>query len=186
MHDRRPPSLLMRQMDDFLVLSRDRGLVEAFLKVIHTRIGEFGLIVQARKTMTSYRSDVMSELSDLSTHTGGHELAWNGLIICARTLSVRADHRRYLDRDVRDWLSLKALSGTALNAAFKRFIVPRSQAVLLDEAVCCKAVVARNVYEVSYQLRAVGSSPPLCPQNVSLVRRHAVLCTFISRSPPFL
>ncbi|GAB7359408.1 hypothetical protein MBLNU230_g6057t1 [Neophaeotheca triangularis] len=51
-------TLLLRLIDDFLVISADRGVAERFVRVMHRGIGEFGVRVKGEKSRVNFDMEV--------------------------------------------------------------------------------------------------------------------------------
>ena len=142
-------SLLMRQMDDVLLLTTDRRLATAFLPALRSTLHKAGLQLNDSKTKTHFPIPPSSSTSSSSSPPPSPPstwIPWNGLLIDAATQSIKADHSRYLQSpSLASHLCLPAMSpGHALARALVRFIQTRAHPLLLDVQVVGVEGVGRN------------------------------------------
>lgn len=84
-------SVLLRLIDDFLVISTDRGVAERFVQVMHAGVPEFGVRVRAEKSRTNFDVDVKGKKIEKVV---GADFAYCGNAIDTTTLDLSKDRER--------------------------------------------------------------------------------------------
>lgn len=84
-------SLLLRLIDDFLVISTERSVVERFMKTMHAGISEFGVTVKAEKSRVNFDIDVRGERIMKVTD---RDFPYCGTAIDTATLDLAKDKER--------------------------------------------------------------------------------------------
>ena len=89
-----PDSLLLRWVDDFLVITPQKSLADKFLNVMHAGIPEYGCFINHDKTLTNY--DVVAADGREVKRVGASErFPWCGFLLDTATLEVSPDISRY-------------------------------------------------------------------------------------------
>lgn len=84
-------SVLLRLIDDFLVISTERSIAERFMHVMHGGLPEYGVKVKAEKSRANF--DVQAGGSTITKITGP-EFAYCGTMIHTATLDLSKDKER--------------------------------------------------------------------------------------------
>ncbi|KAJ2742925.1 Telomerase reverse transcriptase [Coemansia sp. BCRC 34301] len=83
-------TLMMRMVDDFIVISSDQSQVMAVLEYMHRGVAEYGCELNKAKTVANFEVTICSERI---SQTAG-KFPWCGLLFDERTLDVFADYSR--------------------------------------------------------------------------------------------
>ncbi|KAJ2064287.1 Telomerase reverse transcriptase [Coemansia sp. S146] len=84
-------TLMMRMVDDFIVISSDRSQVVAVLEYMHRGVAEYGCELNKAKTMVNFEATVCGERIGQAESA---KFPWCGLVFDERTLDVSADYSR--------------------------------------------------------------------------------------------
>ncbi|KAK3745334.1 hypothetical protein QZH41_018897, partial [Actinostola sp. cb2023] len=85
-------SLLMRWVDDFLLMTPNESLADMFLAVMNAGIPKYGCQITAGKTLVNYESKTGIPVRRVSPDLA---FPWCGFLIHPRTLNVKVDYSRY-------------------------------------------------------------------------------------------
>ena len=89
-----PTSLLLRWVDDFLLITPSRPLAEKFLTTMHGGIPEFCCFVNSAKTLTNF--DAVAPGGEAVRRIGSEAFfPWCGYLVDPTTLEVQYDYSRY-------------------------------------------------------------------------------------------
>lgn len=87
-------SILLRLIDDFLIISTDQAIAERFITVMHNGVPEFGVKVKADKTRTNFAMSIHgNEISSIAPEC---EFPYCGIAINSVTLDLTRDNERRL------------------------------------------------------------------------------------------
>lgn len=102
-------SVLLRLIDDFLVISTDRGVAERFVQTMHAGVPEFGVQIRAEKSRTNFHVRVAGKKID---EFAGAEFPYCGNAINTTTLDLSKDRerRRKLSKPVYELDSFEKLT----------------------------------------------------------------------------
>ena len=89
-----PDSLLLRWVDDFLLITPRKSLATKFLNVMHVGIPEYGCSINHDKTLTNF-DVVMPDGREVKRINVGERFPWCGYLLDTVTLEVRSDFSRY-------------------------------------------------------------------------------------------
>jgi telomerase reverse transcriptase len=84
-------SVLFRLIDDFLVISTERGIAEEFMRRMHAGLPEFGVQVKAEKTRVNFDTHMGDKVI---TKVTGAEFPYCGQSINTSTLDLSKDRER--------------------------------------------------------------------------------------------
>ncbi|KAK9842467.1 hypothetical protein WJX81_001464 [Elliptochloris bilobata] len=149
------PSVLLRLVDDFLVITPLRAAAEALaLRLLHG-FPDYNMRVNPAKTRVTFDLRPGPYMPRLLRNTvvdgcGTEFVPWCGLLIAVRTLEVQADYGRYVGAPLAASLTLPPGmgGGRQLAAKLKAYLRPKCHAALLDPAVNSPATVRLNLYQV--------------------------------------
>lgn len=91
-HD--PNSLLLRWVDDFLLITPQKSLAVKFLNTMHTGIPEYGCFINRDKTLTNF-DVVLADGQEVKRIGASDRFPWCGYLLDTVTLEVRSDFSRY-------------------------------------------------------------------------------------------
>ncbi|KAK4546134.1 hypothetical protein LTR36_002271 [Oleoguttula mirabilis] len=98
-------SLLLRLIDDFLVVSTKREVAERFMRVMHGGVPEFGVRVKAEKSRANFDIEIQGErIARLSESA---EFPYCGNAINTVTLDISKDHERRRNSNLADAVTVE-------------------------------------------------------------------------------
>eukprot|EP00752_Nemacystus_decipiens_P012225 g10838.t1 len=149
---------LLRQVDDFLLISTSRAKAEAFVRVMHDKrkTGKWGFSVHEAKTVVNFEMALEEERAGGPARqvrrVEGRMFPWCGLRFDTATCEVMANYSRYTKSSVSESLTVESRSaGACLMGKMKRFMSPKCHALMLDEGelgINSRSTVLLNVYEM--------------------------------------
>ena len=87
-------SLLLRWVDDFLLMTPSRLLADKFLTIMHAGIPEYGCYVNSGKTLSNY--DAVTPDGVAVKRIGSEkQFPWCGFLLHPTTLEIQCDYSRY-------------------------------------------------------------------------------------------
>lgn len=89
---RGPDCLLMRLIDDFLLITTDKGKAEEFVQIMHGGLPEYGMEVNPKKTLVNFSMTIGEE--PIGRVTDGQWFPYCGTIINCKTLEITKDVER--------------------------------------------------------------------------------------------
>lgn len=89
---RGPDCLLMRLIDDFLLITMDKGKAERFVEIMHGGLPEYGVEVNPLKTLVNF--DMVVEQNPVGRLPDGKWFPYCGTIIDCTTLNITKDTER--------------------------------------------------------------------------------------------
>ena len=89
-----PDSLLLRWVDDFLLITPHKSLATKFLNVMHAGIPEYGCFINRDKTLTNFDA-VTDDGQEVKRIGASERFPWCGYLLNTVTLEVRCDLSRY-------------------------------------------------------------------------------------------
>ncbi|KAH9878518.1 hypothetical protein IAQ61_001790 [Plenodomus lingam] len=144
--------LLLRLLDDFLLITTDRASAERFVHVMHRGHKEYGVEVQSDKSLTNF---------NICTAGGGRiaslpkdaKFPYCGVYIDTRTLEVNKKTERAAKTDVENSLTvdLSKLPGQTLHRKALNAFKIQLKAMLIDMALNSTQTVLTNVYRSFYE-----------------------------------
>jgi telomerase reverse transcriptase len=141
-HQEDQNSLLLRLMDDFLLITTDSQQARDFLMGMRRGIPELGVCINKDKS----RSNLMKDNKSILTLSGNRSyMSWCGLLINTRTGEVQIDYRRFPKSTALDSLTIERYHvGRNLVIRMKTFVRPRCQPLLFDSGINSFEVVVVN------------------------------------------
>jgi telomerase reverse transcriptase len=85
--------LLLRLIDDFLLITTSRSTAERFLRSMHAGHPEYGCFISLEKTRVNFDIS-LDGIGPVPKTPIKHGFAWCGLSIDQKTLNVRYDYSR--------------------------------------------------------------------------------------------
>ena len=149
--DGKPDYLLMRLIDDFLLVTTSRARAEAFLRVLHRGVPEYGVVVKPEKSLANFAVSIDGKpvpRCDAST------FPYCGLAIDVRSLEIRKESSRSTaaapgaGSTAADALTVEFSSAPGRSfqrKALNAFKI-RMHAMFVDSAFNSLEVVAANLY----------------------------------------
>lgn len=172
--------LLMRIVDDFLLISTDHGISNRFLETMSVGSAQLGVQINGAKTLVNYdvqKEKATRELKDINVVgcDGGRTFfPWCGMLFDTVTGEVRVDYSRFVGEQAKDTLTIDrdGREGEKLRIRMRSFVRPRSQPILFDSRVNSAEVVVINFYQAML-FCAVKSVHYICEAMVGKVGTNA-------------
>lgn len=95
--DRDDNTLLIRYVDDFIIISPDRQKVVDFVSLLQSGSPEFGISINPEKTRTNFNLESGAFVDELFT--------WCGLRIHFETLDIRPEYSNFMNTSIGDHLT---------------------------------------------------------------------------------
>jgi telomerase reverse transcriptase len=140
-------SVLMRMVDDFLLISRSQEEAERFYYGIEGGLVEFNCSVNAVKTLMNFNAGFGPD-----SFVTLESFPWCGICFNTETLEVQIDFARYEGIHLSDCLTVDCTSHPFLNMKrhLLQFLKGKCHPIFLDEAFNSNAIVRENVYQLGY------------------------------------
>jgi telomerase reverse transcriptase len=90
-----PGTLLLRLVDDFLLITTDRQHAKRFLQIMHNGLPEYGVTVNPSKTLVNFEVTINS--MKVTRLVGSRNFPYCGNFIDTRTLNLTKDRERKKD-----------------------------------------------------------------------------------------
>ena len=149
-------SVIIRVMDDYIMISVDQSTVQHFLQRAHQRLKPFGGGVNPAKTRVNFKSSIEIEGCRVELRQIQDKLMpWCGYLVDTETLEVRPNMERLISRHIRFSVTTECVAPAfALRRALKAFVRMKCHALILDQTINSFTTVYRNLYEI-YLLAAM-------------------------------
>ncbi|XP_074135268.1 telomerase reverse transcriptase [Sminthopsis crassicaudata] len=143
--------LLIRLIDDFLLVTPHLTQAKTFLRTLAKGIPEYGCLINPKKTVVNFpvEEDILSE-SDFTQLPAHCLFPWCGLLLDTRTLNVFCDYSNYSRTSIRTSLSFDHSVKAGRNMRNKLVAVLRMKChgLFLDLQVNCLQTVYINIYKI--------------------------------------
>ncbi|KAM0667452.1 hypothetical protein ACQRIU_003317 [Beauveria bassiana] len=103
-------SLLLRLIDDFLLITTDKKKAQRFAEVLHRGVPEYGVQVSPKKSLANFAVSVPSgdgQSVEMATVDSGADFPYCGVLISCRTLEMKKDCQRAEQTDVSNTLTVE-------------------------------------------------------------------------------
>lgn len=136
-------TLLVRIVDDFLLITTKKDLSEEFLTVMNDGSDDLGVHINKEKTLVNYSMQLKNDddveemlpcpVAD-SEANGRARFPWCGMLFDTETGEVSVDYSRFANGKVTDSLTVdrSGAEGRQLEIRMKSFVRPRCQPMLFD------------------------------------------------------
>ncbi|XP_043364430.1 telomerase reverse transcriptase isoform X5 [Dermochelys coriacea] len=143
--------VLIRLIDDFLLLTPHLTLAKTFLRTLATGIPEYGFLINPKKTVMNFPVDEdipgCSEFKQLP-YCG--VIPWCGLLLDIQTLEVYCDYSSYACTSIRSSLSFNSSSTAGKNMKYKLVTVLKLKchSLFLNLQINSLRTVFMNIYKI--------------------------------------
>ena len=147
----RDKTLVMRWMDDYLVISTEQRCVQHFLQRAHQAFTPFGGGINTAKTRVNFDCEVELEGRKMALRRipDGHGVEWCGLLIDPSTLEVRINFwKKLLDFPLSASGSRVEPGGHSLRRVMKTYVRMKANAIVLDAALNSRDTVLCTIYQM--------------------------------------
>jgi len=152
---RRSHTLLLRMVDDWILISRHKNVAEQFAKRVLQGIPGFNIIVNPAKTQLSFTLYSLPEIGILRPSIyeeadGRKFMKWCGFLVDVDSLEIRADYTRYSGEHMATTLNIPTGRnlGSTLSSKLCHYIRPKLTPLLLDHEVNTPLTIRINVYQI--------------------------------------
>ncbi|XP_053449439.1 telomerase reverse transcriptase isoform X2 [Nycticebus coucang] len=147
----RQDGLLLRLVDDFLLVTPHLTQAKAFLKTLVRGVPEYGCMVNLQKTVVNFPVDDDSLSGAAFVQLPAHCLfPWCGLLLDTQTLEVFGDYSSYARTSVRASLTFSPgfKAGRSMRRKLFRVLRLKCHSLFLDLQVNSLQTVCINVYKI--------------------------------------
>jgi len=140
-------TLLLRLIDDFLVISTDRGVAQRFMRIMHDGVPEFGIQVKAEKSKANFDVNIPGKSIERLPETA--EFPYCGNAINTVTLNITKDRERPRRGHIADSVTVEytRLPGQSFYRKILSAIKLHMQAMLLSTNYNSVDTVLSNLYQ---------------------------------------
>ncbi|KAH9844449.1 Telomerase ribonucleoprotein complex - RNA binding domain [Teratosphaeria destructans] len=141
-------TVLLRLIDDFLVITTDIGIAQQFMRVMHAGVPDFGVHVKAEKSRSNFDLTIngraMTRLPSIS------DFPYCGIAINTATLELSKDQERRRKTNIADSITVEfsKIPGQSFYRKTLHALKLQMHAMLLSTAYNSLATVLSNLYHV--------------------------------------
>nr|XP_048695450.1 telomerase reverse transcriptase isoform X1 [Caretta caretta] len=143
--------VLIRLIDDFLLLTPHLTLAKTFLRTLATGIPEYGFLINPKKTVMNFPVDEdIPGCSKFKQLPYCGVIPWCGLLLDIQTLEVYCDYSSYACTSIRSSLSFNSSSTAGKNMKYKLVTVLKLKchSLFLNLQVNSLRTVFINIYKI--------------------------------------
>jgi telomerase reverse transcriptase len=151
----RSHTMLIRLVDDWILISRHKDVAEQFAARILQGIPGFNIKVNPSKTQITFPILDIPNIGVLRQNIyeeadGTRYIKWCGLLVDIQTLELRADYTRYCGEHVGISLNIPVSRnpGTMLSSKLCHYMRPKLLPVLLDQEINTPLNIRINLYQI--------------------------------------
>ncbi|TRZ25666.1 hypothetical protein HGM15179_001477 [Zosterops borbonicus] len=144
--------VLIRLIDDFLLLTPHLMEARTFLRTLTTGIPEYGLLINPNKTVVNFPVDDIPGCSEFKQLPDCRLLPWCGLLLDIKTLEVYCDYSSYTCTSIRSSLSFNSTKAAGKNMRYKLSAVLKLKChgLFLDLQINSLRTVLINIYKIFF------------------------------------
>ncbi len=150
--DTREQNLLVRIIDDFLLITTDENIAKRFLRKLVTGSESLGVQINKTKTKTSHDLDVfsISQKPHILKMNQQTFFPWCGFAFNTKSCEVQIDYGRFSQSRASETLRICRIKneGTNFASKLKDFVKPRCANVLFDSRINKQRTIRLNFYQV--------------------------------------
>ncbi|KAJ1965302.1 Telomerase reverse transcriptase [Dipsacomyces acuminosporus] len=142
----RSKTLMMRMIDDFIIVSCERSQVAAFLELMHKGIPEYGCELNRAKTLANFDVAIDGQHVCQAPESG---FPWCGMFIDHRTLDVSVDYSRlaHVNLGMAITINTKASVGAVFRQKMLAAVRVRMYPLYMDCTFNSPEIVLLNLYQ---------------------------------------
>ncbi|XP_037984065.1 telomerase reverse transcriptase [Motacilla alba alba] len=142
--------VLIRLIDDFLLLTPHLVKARTFLRTLTTGIPEYGLLINPNKTVVNFPVDDIPGCSKFKQLPDCRLIPWCGLLLDIKTLEVYCDYSSYTCTSIRSSLSFNSSVTAGKNMKYKLSAVLKLKChgLFLDLQINSLRTVLINIYKI--------------------------------------
>ncbi|KAM6445852.1 telomerase reverse transcriptase [Rhynochetos jubatus] len=142
--------VLIRLIDDFLLVTPHLTQARTFLRTLATGIPEYGFLINPNKTVVNFPVDDIPGCSEFKQLSDCRLIPWCGLLLDTQTLEVYCDYSRYSYTSIRSSLSFNSSKTAGKNMKYKLITVLKLKChcLFLDLQINSLRTVCINIYKI--------------------------------------
>ncbi|XP_005517415.1 PREDICTED: telomerase reverse transcriptase [Pseudopodoces humilis] len=142
--------VLIRLIDDFLLLTPHLMKARTFVRTLATGIPEYGLLINPNKTVVNFPVDDIPGCSKFKQLPDCRLIPWCGLLLDIKTLEVYCDYSSYTCTSIRSSLSFNSNITAGKNMKYKLSAVLKLKchSLFLDLQINSLRTVLINIYKI--------------------------------------
>lgn len=144
-------ALMMRMVDDFLLVTPQKSTAFRFLNKMLNGIPLYNCSIQPEKTLINFAYDHKT-YGKLPQILETEMLPWCGLLIDTKSLNIKRDYSRFSGLGISDILTVNLTPQMAANLCHKilKCINPKCLAIFVDKKINSITTIACNVFNLFY------------------------------------
>ncbi|NXH42678.1 TERT transcriptase, partial [Dicaeum eximium] len=144
--------LLIRLIDDFLLLTPHLMKARTFLRTLITGIPEYGLLINPNKTVVNFPVDDIPGCSKFKQLPDCRLIPWCGLLLDVKTLEVYCDYSSYTCTSIRSSLSYNSsvTAGKNMKSKLSAVLKLKCHSLFLDLQINSLRTVLINIYKIFF------------------------------------
>ncbi|XP_030300906.1 telomerase reverse transcriptase [Calypte anna] len=142
--------VLIRLIDDFLLVTPHLMQARYFLRTLATGIPEYGFLINPNKTVVNFPVDDIPGCSKFKQLPECRLIPWCGLLLDIQTLEVYCDYSSYTCTSIRSSLSFNSSRTAGKNMRYKLITVLKLKChcLFLDLQINSLRTVLINIYKI--------------------------------------
>ncbi|KFQ17696.1 Telomerase reverse transcriptase, partial [Merops nubicus] len=142
--------VLIRLIDDFLLVTPHLMQARTFLRTLATGIPEYGFLINPNKTVVNFPVDDIPGCSKFKQLPDCRLIPWCGLLLDIQTLEVYCDYSSYTCTSIRSSLSFNSSRTAGKNMKYKLITVLKLKChcLFLDLQINSLRTVLINIYKI--------------------------------------
>uniref|UniRef100_A0A8C3LNU6 Telomerase reverse transcriptase n=1 Tax=Chrysolophus pictus TaxID=9089 RepID=A0A8C3LNU6_CHRPC len=142
--------VLIRLIDDFLLVTPHLMQAKTFLRTIAAGIPEYGFLINAKKTVVNFPVDDIPGCSKFKQLPDCRLISWCGLLLDMQTLEVYCDYSSYAFTSIRSSLSFNSsrIAGKNMKCKLTAVLKLKCHPLLLDLKINSLKTVLINIYKI--------------------------------------
>ncbi|KAM6088029.1 telomerase reverse transcriptase [Chlamydotis macqueenii] len=142
--------VLIRLIDDFLLVTPHLMQARTFLRTLATGIPEYGFLINPNKTVVNFPVDDIPGCSKFKQLPDCRLIPWCGLLLDIQTLEVYCDYSSYTCTSIRSSLSFNSSRTAGKNMKYKLISVLKLKChcLFLDLQINSLRTVLINIYKI--------------------------------------
>ncbi|XP_009994832.1 PREDICTED: telomerase reverse transcriptase-like [Chaetura pelagica] len=142
--------VLIRLIDDFLLVTPHLVQARTFLRTLATGIPEYGFLINSHKTVVNFPVDDIPGCAKFKQLPDCRLIPWCGLLLDVKTLEVYCDYSSYTCTSIRSSLSFNSSRTAGKNMRYKLITVLKLKChcLFLDLQINSLRTVLINIYKI--------------------------------------
>uniref|UniRef100_G3UNU2 Telomerase reverse transcriptase n=1 Tax=Meleagris gallopavo TaxID=9103 RepID=G3UNU2_MELGA len=142
--------ILIRLIDDFLLVTPHLMQAKTFLRTIAAGIPEYGFLINAKKTVVNFPVDDIPGCSKFKQLPDCRLISWCGLLLDMQTLEVYCDYSSYAFTSIRSSLSFNSsrIAGKNMKCKLTAVLKLKCHPLFLDLKINSLKTVLINIYKI--------------------------------------